>query len=73
MRATSRSSAANRKAPGALRARNRVAREAFFVSRRGLNFGIPHRAYRKAIDQMRMQEAEASRTSHMTDSTAPVV
>ena len=72
MRATSRSSAVNRNAPGALHARDRVAREAFFISRRGLNFGIPHRAYRKAIRQMRMQEAEASRTSQMTDSTAPV-
>ena len=49
MRATSRSAAANLNAPGALHARDRVAREAFFLSRRGLKFGIPHRAYRKAI------------------------
>jgi hypothetical protein len=73
MRATSRSSAANRKSPGALHARNRVAREAFFISRRGLNFGIPHRAYRKAIDQMRKQEAVARRASQTFDSTQPAV
>jgi hypothetical protein len=59
MRATSRSARANINAPGALHARDRVAREAFFLSRRGLSFGLPPGAYRKAIAQMRMQERYA--------------
>ena len=58
MRATSRSFRANINAPGALHARDRVAREAFFLSRRGLNFGVPNGAYRKAIAQMRAQERD---------------
>lgn len=56
MRATSRSARANINAPGALHGRDRVAREAFLLSRRGLSFGLPPGAYRKAIAQMRMQE-----------------
>src|ERR1700691_1556255 len=60
MRATSRSARANINAPGALHARDRVAREAFFLSRRGLNFGVPDGAYRKAIAQMRAQERDTS-------------
>jgi hypothetical protein len=59
--ATPGSSAAHRNAPGALRGRDRVAREAFMISRRGLSFGIPAGAYRKAIDQMRSQERIAER------------
>ncbi|HLX04930.1 MAG TPA: hypothetical protein VKR28_05315, partial [Candidatus Binatus sp.] len=39
-----------------MHARDRVAREAFFLSKRGLRFGLPAGAYRKAIAQMRMQE-----------------
>ena len=52
-----------------------MAREAFFLSRRGLNFGIPHDAYRKAIAQMRMQERDASgsNTLDRADSMAPAV
>ena len=76
MRATSRSARANIDAPGALHARDRVAREAFFLSRRGLNFGIPHDAYRKAIAQMRMQEHGASGSNTLdraADSMAPSV
>ena len=75
MRATSRSARANINAPGALHARDRVAREAFFLSRRGLNFGVPHGAYRKAIAQMRMQErgASGSNTLDRAGSMAPAV
>ncbi len=36
-----------------------VAREAFFLSRRGLNFGVPAGAYGAAIGQMRRQERKA--------------
>src|ERR1019366_8595479 len=57
--ATSRSARANRNAPGSLHARDRVAREAFLLSRRGLNFGVPPGAYRAAIAQMRRQERKA--------------
>ena len=71
MRATSRSARANINAPGALRARDRVSRETFFLSRRGLNFGIPHGAYRKAIAQMHAQERNAV-ASLDTTSSAPV-
>ena len=75
MRATPRSARANVNAPGALHARDRVAREAFFLSRRGLNFGVPHGAYRKAIAQMRMQErgASGSNTLERAGSMAPAV
>lgn len=59
-RATPGSAAAHRNAPGALRARERVAREAFLASKRGLNFGIPRGAYRNAIAQMRRQERIAT-------------
>src|SRR5208282_4378484 len=59
MRATSRSARANRNAPGSLEAGDRVAREAFLLSRRGLNFGVPPGAYRAAIAQMRLQERTA--------------
>src|SRR5216683_7617584 len=58
-RATPGSAAAHRNAPGALRGRDRVAREAFFISKRGLNFGIPIGAYRRAIARMRRQERSA--------------
>jgi hypothetical protein len=70
MRATSRSARANRNAPGSLEARDRVAREAFLLSRRGLNFGVPPGAYRAAIVQMRLQEstAVASAALDATDS-----
>ncbi|HZC46112.1 MAG TPA: hypothetical protein VE243_06525, partial [Candidatus Acidoferrum sp.] len=64
MRATSRSARANINAPGAWHARDRVAREAFFLSRRGLNFGVRHDAYRKAIAQMRAQERDAIRSAN---------
>jgi hypothetical protein len=50
----------NFNAPGALHARDRATREAFLQSRRGLNFGLPPDAYRKAIAQMRRQERDAS-------------
>jgi centrosomal CEP192-like protein len=71
MRASSRSARANINAPGSLRARDRVAREAFFLSKRGLSFGLPPGAYRKAISQMRMQEHKpvGSATQNATDST----
>jgi hypothetical protein len=69
IRATSRSARANINAPGALHARDRVAREAFFLSRRGLSFGLPPGAYRKAIAQMRMQEAAPGARFDATDST----
>ena len=73
MRATSRSARANINAPGALHARDRVARETFFLSRRGLNFGVPHGAYRKAIARMRRQERDAVRSNNldMAGSTTP--
>jgi hypothetical protein len=58
--ATSRSTPANLNAAAALHARDRAAREAFFHSRRGLNFGLPPDAYRKAIAQMRRQERIAA-------------
>jgi len=60
MRATSRSARANINAPGALHARERVAREAYFLSRRGLSFGVPPGAYCAAIAQMRRQERDAA-------------
>jgi len=59
-RATPGSAAAHRNAPGALRGRDRVAREAFFIAKRGLNFGIPAGAYRRAIARMRRQERSAT-------------
>jgi hypothetical protein len=71
MRATSRSFRANINAPGALHARDRVAREAFFLSRRGLNFGVPNGAYRKAIAQMRAQERDVS-TSNDADANGTI-
>ncbi len=58
-RATSRSARDDRNSIGALHARERVAREAFFVSKRGLNFGVPAGAYHTAIAQMRRQERNA--------------
>src|SRR5260370_146183 len=63
MRATSRSARANIDAPGARHARDRVSREAFFLNRRGLNFGIPRGAYRKAIARMHQQERDAAANS----------
>src|SRR5580692_10344629 len=71
MRANSRSARANRNAPGSLRARARVAREAFFLSKRGLSFGLPPGAYRKAIAQMRLQERDSVGASRLNapDST----
>ena len=60
-RATPGSAAAHRNAPGALRGRDRVAREAFFVAKRGLNFGIPAGAYRRAIARMHRQERIAEK------------
>jgi hypothetical protein len=59
LRARSLTARADRNAPGALHARDRMAREAFLLSRRGLNFGVPPGAYRAAIAQMRMREREA--------------
>ena len=72
--ATSRSARANRNAPGSLHARERVAREAFFLSRRGLNFGVPPDAYGAAIAQMRRQERNAAAGGKLdaTDSTQAV-
>ncbi len=74
MRATSRSARANRNAPGSLEARDRVAREAFLLSRRGLIFGVPPGAYRAAIAQMRRQErtADVSAALNAADSTQAV-
>jgi hypothetical protein len=71
MRASSRSARANINAPGSLHARDRVAREAFFLSKRGLRFGLPPGAYRKAISQMRMQERKPVEiaTLNASDST----
>ncbi len=71
MRANSRSARANINAPGSLHARDRVAREAFFLSKRGLSFGLPPGAYRKAIAQMRLQERDSVGISRLnaTDST----
>jgi hypothetical protein len=59
MRASSRSARINLNAPGSLHARDRVAREAFFLGKRGLSFGLPPGAYRSAIAQMRMQERQS--------------
>ena len=72
MRANSRSARANRNAPGSLHARARIAREAFFLSKRGLSFGLPPGAYRKAIAQMRLQERDSVGASRLNapDSTA---
>jgi len=56
MRAAPRSARDDRNSRGSLHARDRVAREAFFHSRRGLNFGVPHGAYRAAIAHMRRRE-----------------
>src|SRR5882757_1664970 len=78
-RATPGSAAAHRNAPGALRGRDRVAREAFFIAKRGLNFGIPAGAYRRAITRMRQQERSlridqrASNSPSSAMSTAAVV
>ena len=58
-RATPGSAAAHRNASGARRGRELVAREAFFTSKRGLNFGIPAGAYRRAIARMHRQERRA--------------
>src|SRR5271156_297962 len=75
MRAASRSAPADFNARGAQHARDRVAREAFFISRRGLSFGVPPDAYRKAISQMRRQERDAVASSTMSadDLAAPAV
>src|ERR1700682_3817248 len=79
-RATPGSAAAHRNAPGAQRGRDRVAREAFFIAKRGLNFGIPAGAYRRAIARMRRQEkraglnlSAASSVSSATSGAAGVV
>ena len=73
MRASSRSARANLNAPGSLHARDRVAREAFFLSKRGLKFGLPLGAYRKAIAQMRTQERTSAGSAALsaTDSSPP--
>ena len=71
MRATSRSARANINAPGALHARDRVAREAFLLSRRGLNFGLPQGAYQEAIAQMRRQERNAAVTHDDASGATP--
>jgi len=63
MRATPRSTRDDRNSTGSLRARDRVAREGFFISKRGLNFGVPRDAYRKAVAQMRRQERDAAASS----------
>ncbi|HEY6298685.1 MAG TPA: hypothetical protein VIW95_03490 [Candidatus Binatus sp.] len=42
-----------------------MARETFFRSRRGLNFGVPHGAYRKAIAHMRRQERDSVRSNNL--------
>src|ERR1700675_2426637 len=60
-RATPGSAAAHRNAPGALRGRDRVAREAVFIAQRGLHFGIPAGAYRRAIARMHRQERFAEK------------
>jgi hypothetical protein len=75
MRAASRSAPEDFDARGAQHARDRVAREAFFISRRGLSFGVPPGAYRKAIRQMRRQERDALASSSMSagDLTTPAV
>jgi hypothetical protein len=75
MRAAPRSAPANFGAPGAQHARDLVAREAFFISRRGLSFGVPPGAYRKAISHMRRQEraAVASSTLSVGDLATPAV
>src|ERR1700687_1367728 len=79
-RATPGSAAAHRNAPGAQRGRDRVAREAFFIAKRGLNFGIPAGAYRRAIARMRRKEksaglnlSAASSVSSATSGAAVVV
>src|SRR6266481_3606875 len=72
-RATPGSAAAHRNAPGALRGRDRVAREAFFIAKRGLNFGIPTGAYRRAIARMRRQERSARNSPSSAMDTAAVV
>lgn len=71
MRATPRSARANINAPGALHARDRVAREAFLLSRRGLNFGLPQGAYQEAIAQMRRQERDAAVTHDDASGATP--
>ncbi len=52
-----------------------MAREAFFLSRRGLNFGVPHGAYRKAIAWMHQQERDGAANSTLvaSSSMAPAV
>jgi hypothetical protein len=59
-RAAPRSAPEDRPSDTAPRARDRIARERFFASRRGLNFGLPEGAYREAIAQMRMQESKSA-------------
>jgi len=69
-RTTSRSARENLNAPGALHARDRVAREAFFLSRRGLNFGLPAGAYGTAIVQMRRLEGRAAGSAELAPADA---
>ena len=69
--ATPRSARENLGAPGALHAR-RAAREAFFLSRRGLNFGMPPDAYRNAITQMRLQERDSAANAARESSAGAV-
>lgn len=57
--ATPRSAAEDRPSSAVSLARDRIARERFLASRRGLNFGVPTGAYRAAIAQMRSQERES--------------
>ncbi len=51
--------------------RDRVAREAFLLSRRGLNFGVPPGAYRAAIVQMRRQERKAVGSARLDATDSP--
>src|SRR5258708_8620647 len=71
-RATPRSAGAHRSAPRALRGRDRAAREAFLIRKRGLNFGIPPGAYRRAIARMRRQERIAGTDSSSATSVSAI-
>jgi hypothetical protein len=48
-----------------------VAREAFFLRRRGLNFGVPPGAYGAAIAQMRLQELKAVGSARLDAADSP--
>src|SRR5258708_10674554 len=72
LRAMPGSAVVHRSAPHALRARDRAAREAFLISKRGLNFGIPPGAYRRAIARMRRQERIAGSNSSSATSASAI-